>query len=92
MIIRPLTTAGQEALVEIVLRRDVAEWWWDDSCRAVFDRQGLRAWLAHPIHALVLDEVMLAPLARGHVAISVAGVIGPWMLTPDELEQLRGRV
>lgn len=87
------TCSGAEAQVDVVVRRDTVEIWRGDRCAAVLDRFTFQAWLAHPVRALVVDDVMWAPVDE-QVALVVSGAdtVGPWTLPPDVYEELRWRV
>jgi hypothetical protein len=93
LAIRTITTSGAEAQVDVVVRRDTVEIWRGDRCAAVLDRFTFQAWLAHPVRALVVDDVMWAPVDE-QVALVVSGAdtVGPWTLPPDVYEELRWRV
>jgi hypothetical protein len=86
---------GGPVTLELRIYRTYVECWIGDVCHAVFDRDGLRRWLAasrEPETALSYDEVTWVRTYRGAVAVIVDGVVPRWPLADHVLDGLRSRI
>jgi hypothetical protein len=82
---------SREAAVEVAIRLDTVEIWSGQRCRAVFDREVLRDWLALPKGVLAVDDVMWTS-AGERVEVTIDALV-PWRpLEPDVLADLRRRI
>ena len=89
-----VTTSNRAASAEFRFRLDTVEVWFAERLHAVFDRERLRSWLAHPAGWIAEGEVTLSvdPRSRGErIAIDLPDVL-TWTLSPKELAALRLRV
>jgi hypothetical protein len=87
-----VTVSGRAAAVEFRIGGDTVEVFLRDQCNGVFDREGLRNWLAEPETPLVVDGVAFS-LDRmvdrsSRVAVSLPDVL-VWTLAHEALAQLR---
>jgi len=92
--VQVVTTSRRTAVVELRVRLDTVEAWFEECLRGVFDRVRLRAWLAAPSGWLGAGDVVFSvdPRSRGErIAISLSEVLA-WTLSPEELRGLRERV
>jgi len=83
---------GAPATLELRIHRTFVECWIGDICYAVFDRQTLRHWLAHPDLTLNLEGVSWIRTSTGAVAVVVHGVVPRWPLADHVLDGLRSRI
>jgi hypothetical protein len=90
-MIEALDGAGRAVAVDLSIKRDWVEGWANHLCRAVFERDRLRAWLAAPSGSYAVDGMCLK-FADSRVALTVDQVVPRWELSPRDLERLRQSV
>jgi hypothetical protein len=83
--------AGNEASVEVRIRRDTVELWAYGRMAAIFHRSQLRRWLADPEGVLVVDDVTWA-LLGDRLGLSIDPFMSWWSLEGYVLDDLRQRV
>jgi hypothetical protein len=89
------TGTGRPVRVDVAVRTETVEVWHQDRCRAVFDRGILRVWLAHPVRALFVDDVLWAAVDGGDIALAITGAAsqdGPFVLPARVYDELRWRI
>jgi hypothetical protein len=92
VIIDVRDAAGRPARVEFAVHRDTVECWCVDRCCAVFDRDGLREWLATPSGVYGSDELAFSRTPQGDVAMIIDGLVPWWPMPDDDLLGLRARL
>lgn len=84
MFIPVIDGEGQEAEVELTVRRDSVECVSDGLSRAVFDRETLRTWLGDPAGRIESDDVTFSRLTRGGIGVAVAVTV-PCRAVPEHV-------
>lgn len=88
--IEVVTTGGRAAGVQFRIDPAVVTVWSREQCCAIFGRERLRCWLAHPRRWIAEGQVVLNvdPRSDGErIAISLPDVIA-WTLSPKETAAL----
>ena len=90
-----LTRSGPQIDIEIRIAAETVEIWRQGACKAIFDRDHLRAWLDDPSHPIGRGEVTFT-LDRyvdldGRIAITMPDV-AEWTLSHQTTTQLRNRL
>jgi hypothetical protein len=90
-VIHLLSGSGAEVMVEARLRPEWVEVWFAGRLRAVLARQALKTWLACPIDALVVEDVVWTVSGTGQISLALADV-GVWPVRVHVWDGLRARL
>jgi hypothetical protein len=84
--------AGRPVELGLSIYRAYVECIINDRCCAIFDRDGLRAWLAAPVGMLSSDQMSWTHSERGDVVVTIDGIVPRWPLAEQVLAELRSRI